>query len=66
MPLLLGLVLVKIGFGIKIKHLVQNIYFNKINLMYYLHNIIDIIDIQIIVIYLLIMIFLLNMDILLI
>ena len=49
MPLLLGLVLVKIGFGIKIKHLVQNIYFNKINLMYYLHNIIDIIDIQIIV-----------------
>ena len=60
MPLLLGLVLVKIGFGIKIKHLVQNIYFNKINLMYYLHNIIDII-----VIYLLIMIFRLNMDILL-
>ena len=63
MPLLLGLVLVKIGFGIKIKHLVLNIYFSKINLIYYLHNIIDI---QIIVRYLLIMIFLLNMDILLI
>ena len=62
MPLLLGLVLVKIGFGIKIKHLVLNIYFSKINLIYYLHNIIDI---QIIVRYLLIMIFLLNMDILL-